>query len=366
MIDNDDPDAVVDARLVAEAAVPVRGPARRWSGGGWIVPGVGPEVFALGTDLAVSATFPVPEELPRCSPERPAREEDYRVDVSPDGRWAVFAGTDRTVVVDTDGRVVWRMAHPSFRDRDGDLVPAAAVFRPDGSALWAFVSAGDPSSPDTGARATGAERHVVSVADWRVTAVVPSAYTGLPPGDIVVHPGGDLVGFAGAHRYGVEGFYTYAYEGFWVRCDDTSEAVLSTGDWCPLEVSPDGRRWIGQTGSTPVIGDFADGVVIEPDRAPFTTDDEEEEEDVEADSACFVTSELVVAAGGLWENRHVFADALTLRRVASIEYPPSEDDHYAVWVGGDGDGTWMTSTGRAPWEPGAVRLRRWEFDGAHE
>jgi len=53
-------DSTVGARLVAEAAVPVRDPARRWSGGGWVVPGAGADVFALKRDLRVAARFPVP------------------------------------------------------------------------------------------------------------------------------------------------------------------------------------------------------------------------------------------------------------------------------------------------------------------
>ncbi|WP_436776481.1 hypothetical protein [Yinghuangia sp. YIM S09857] len=353
MIDDDGEFPVARAELVAETAVPVVDPVGRWSGGGWIASGVDGGVFVVDRNLQVVERFAVPDELPWPSRDDLLAPSRYRVDVSPDARWAVFTGFDRTIVVDPAGRVAWRNEHPAFRDEDGDEVPAAAVFRPDGGALWGYARPTDPTLATTDGEPAAVVRHVVNTGDWRPTATVASIYQGLLANDPLVHPGGSIVGFNND-------------DGCWVHCDDHSETVLRTGSWYPLGFSPDGMRWVGATDSVPVVGDVDGdfhGALTESDFAPFPLrEDEDEDDEEEIDAAYFVTSRLVAVFGARSLNpHHVLTDATTLEPVARLDYGGNENGDLDSLVGSDGDGTWVTSTVGldSSWRVRPGRLRRW-------
>ncbi|MGI5205587.1 hypothetical protein ACQEU6_28905 [Spirillospora sp. CA-108201] len=357
MIDDDGEFPVAQAELVAVTAVPVVDPVGRWSGGGWIASGVDGEVFVFDRSLQVVERFAVPDELPWPSRGDLLAPSRYRVDVSPDARWAVFAGFDRTVVVDPAGRVAWRNEHPSFRDEDGDEVLAAAVFRPDGGALWGYARSTEPTPATTDGKPAAVVRHVVSTGDWRLTATVASIYQGLPTNDPLVHPGGNVVGFNND-------------DGCWVHCDDDSETVLLTGSWYPLGFSPDATRWVGATDGRPVVGDVAgdfNGALTEPDFAPFPLrEDEDEDDEEEIDAAHFVTPRLVAVLGARSLNpHHVLSNATTLEPVACLAFLDNEDNgdngDLGSLAGSDGDGTWvMSSVGfDSSWRVRPGRLRRW-------
>jgi hypothetical protein len=97
-----------------------------------------------------------------------------RFDVSPDQRFAVFAGTERIVVVDRDGVVRWQVSHPACPSTLDDLdeLASCAVFSPEGEVLWAFV----PRAAPTEDQRLSVERWRINVSDWRTTFRVATRY----------------------------------------------------------------------------------------------------------------------------------------------------------------------------------------------
>ncbi|MGW1994932.1 hypothetical protein [Embleya sp. NPDC001921] len=321
------------AALVAEAVIPLHDPVRLLKGGFLAAPCTH-EVLFLEPELRVVSQFPIPEDRTH---RYSLAGGGLRIDVSPDHQWVVLAGTDRMVVVDPTGQVAWRTAYPVFRDAAGDTVPACGVFSLDGSELWAFVPTLGASS---GEDWVDAERWVVRTSDWQVTARAESRYRGTT--HIAVHPDGEQLGYADLDGHGADGS--------WTTWQDNVESAPIRGDWIPLDVSPDGHRWLGVISYDVVVGDFT-GTRIELN------------EDGRWDHwrfnfcGCFVTPLQVLVAVSHddgREHRHLLFRADTLEQVGHVAYPPAfPSEQENGFVLGYGDGTWLTTDTEG--------IRRWAF-----
>ncbi|MGY0062380.1 hypothetical protein ACWY4P_38580 [Streptomyces sp. LZ34] len=327
------------AQLVAEASVPLRGAVRLLTDGFLAVP-CAREVMVLDRALRVVSRFPVPEEL-ACRYREP--DGDIRIDVSPDRRWVVLAGTECMMVVDSTGRVAWRTTYPTFGDAGGDAVPACGVFSSDGSELWAFIPVLGPYADENWV--DDAERWVVRTSDWQITGRAESRYRGIT--DIITSPDGSRLGFA----Y----FDGHAADGIWTAWHDNVESAPVRGRWFPLDVSPDGRHWLGGTWHDIVVGDFTGSEIRlnedgRWDHWEFTP------------GACFLDPKQVLVVGRHdgEKNRHLLFRTDTLEPLGYIAYPaqfPDEQD--SGFVRGHGDGTWLTMHIPGYERPDEGRLRRW-------
>lgn len=225
----------VPARLAAVHDTPVRGELRALPDGHWTVGSPDGTQLVLDSRLRVVARFAIPGDC----------DQDYRVHVNPDHSLAVFADPQMMVLVDAKGQTRWRTSYSPFLSCDGDPVPAAAAFTPDGSALWAFV----PDGPQD--QWSQAKRLTVDPLTGTVTGATSTGFKG--GSDITIHPDGQHTGYAD--------FDGHEYFGRWVSCCDSEETVMAKGDWREPDVSPDGSRWVANGGFMVTVGRFTDGVV---------------------------------------------------------------------------------------------------------
>ncbi|WP_345678195.1 hypothetical protein [Yinghuangia aomiensis] len=337
------PGPALRATLLTEAAIPLCDLVRPLANGYWAAPSPR-EVLLLDPELQVVSRFPIPEELTY----RPSdSDEAIRVDVSPDHKWVVLAGTDCMMVVDPTGHVAWRTTYAPFRDAGGDPVPACAVFSPDSSELWAFVPTLGPSSDDDWV--DDAERWVVETSDWHVTAMAETRYRGIT--DITVHPDRQQLGFA----Y----FNGHEPDGTWTTWHDNAEGAPTQGGWFPLDISADGHRWLGGTWHDIVVGDFT-GTTIRLNEDGHWDDWEF------TPGACFVSPVHVLVAGrhDNKKYRHLVFSTDTLEPMGYIAYPmPFPDEHDTESARSHSDGTWLTMHIPGYARPDEGRIRRWALAG---
>ncbi|MFC4016246.1 hypothetical protein ACFOY2_54190 [Nonomuraea purpurea] len=190
-----------------------------------------------------------------------------------------------------------------------------------------------------------AERWVVRMSDWQITDRAEFRYRGIT--DIIASPDRNRLGFA----Y----FDGHAVDGIWTAWDDNVESTPVRGRWFPMDVSPDGRHWLGGAWHDIVVGNFAGSEIRlnedgQWDHWDFTP------------GACFLNPEQVLVVGRHDDkkNRHLLFRTDTLEPIGRIAYPaqfPDEQD--SGFVRGHGDDTWLTMHIPGYGRPDEGRLRRW-------
>ncbi|WP_405678175.1 hypothetical protein OG292_28030 [Streptomyces sp. NBC_01511] len=322
------------AELIAELARPVTGRIEKTFGGRWIVRDAEDGLLLLAPDLSVVARFPIPGRF--------VESGWFNHDISPDGRFASFAGTRHTVCVRADGSTVWEVRHPALGDVDGDDVPACAVFAPGGAELWAFVPVPDEEWDEDADVTYTARRWVITLPDGVVTGTSPSYYQG--PHKVLIHPDGRHVSSAE--------FDGSSDDGRWTRWDaDGQPTTPARGFAVPLDAHAEAAGWLANAFGTLRLHDFG----------PSDGDNAARDPRVESSASSFLWAWFLdrgrVLALSDTEPHHVLLTADTLEPLARIHYPDSYDSADHVHLCGAGDGSWVTVTSRVADDP--PRVCRW-------
>ncbi|MEV4178196.1 hypothetical protein [Nonomuraea sp. NPDC049709] len=378
------PEVRLTAGLVCELVERIVSAPRRLFGGGWAVlaePGTvhrpAGGLLVLDEDLAVVGRFPVPEDIFTKSESSKGWPwywvdiafPECRFDVSPDRKFAVFAGIDRIVVVDRDGGVRWQVRHPvrfSTACEDDDIPrPSCAVFSADGAVLWTFVPA-----EEAGGGNPAVERWHIDVASWHITMRAVTQY-GLDT-NVLVHRDGRHAGYGFVEHFVVD---SGEPDGHWVRwADDGTEEVVISDKFTPVDIHPDGEPWLAISGDDHAlcIGDFQGGPVREIlPLAGVEDDDWEVYEDAidELLAACLLSRDLALTClydnnlEGVEATMQVIFGTNPPQRRGIVCYPPNSEvptdgqELDSVVVRSAGDGTWLTF---APVR-GVGLLKRWHF-----
>jgi hypothetical protein len=300
--------APLGVELIGESAEPVLSAPHRITGGGWAALSATGELLLMDDQLITVGSLSVPGEILQDKPVS-AVIPTCRVDLSPDLRFAAFAGTGRIVIVDRNGDVQWQATHPVPSIEGTNDVASCAVFTPDGTSLWAFVprltnADTRPGDSDPFLPPFSVERHVLDVTTWRTTARAATAYR--CHSQILLHPDGEHAGYGTFD--GHDGWSCR-----WVRWDDGCETVVETGWMKPVDLHPSGERWLAHNPCELVVGDFhSDTVSTIPVVADAGDASEEDWEDhpyhgydLEISAACLLTPNLTLArCDDLMESEH--------------------------------------------------------------
>jgi len=314
-----------EAELIRESDEPVAGAVQRVNGG-WALHDRSGNVVLFDTELRARARIRIPDPF--------RNGGSYNWDIHPSGRWAAFAGLRHTTCVGPDGAVTWESDHPGLTNVDGDLILVSVGFHPFRDELHVFPGTKDDncSQEDAGYES----------ACWKIS--LPDAAVtkdeSLRDDRWILFPNGLHSGQSSFDGHDIQG-----------RCHRISDGTSSPGSSRPIDVHPDGTRWLGEA--------FG-GLRTNPFDEPAGVDEDDEEENATDDDcydeAFFLDRELVIAATD-GPVTHELLDAETLRRVARVAYPL--DDERWQWTASFGNGTWVT-TSLAPGADSA-RLRHWRL-----
>lgn len=325
---------VVLAELVAEFDGAVGTVPGRAHAGAWTVRDAADGVLLLDRELRIHRRFPIPERV------RERGRFDW--DVHSSGRWAVFAGIDRTECIGVDGDVVWEIDHRALLNVDGDPEEASALFHPNGDELWAFV-------PVTEDGTDKVQRWILSLSDITTTNATSADEDSGIGRHVLFHPDGRHTGsvYFDGHQVG----------GSWWRWDDDDVTLVSEGIGRPIAVHPDGTAWLGKQFRT---------LYINPFESPEETDDDEYDPyDAATESAWdaysdgFFLNQNFVLASTVAHRSQLLLDVKTLQVSAQVLFPSAFADEQITGIAGVGDGTWVTTSRRSDTQ--GARLRHWRL-----
>ncbi|MFJ8746146.1 hypothetical protein ACIRL2_43160 [Embleya sp. NPDC127516] len=323
------------AELIAELPREVMGRIEKTYGGRWIVRDADGGLLLLSPDLTIDERFVIPRYF--------VESGWFNHDISPDGRFAAFAGERRSACVRVDGSTVWEASHPALGNVDGEDVPACAVFAPGGTELWAFVPVPDDEWDEDSDVTYTAQRQVISLPGGAVIGTSPSFYEG--PHKVLIHPDG--------RHASSDAFDGAGNDGRWTRWDaDGRPTTTSRGFGVPLDVHPDAGTWLGNAFGTVQLHDFGPA-----------DDDAGRDPRVESSTATFLWAWFLdrvhVIALSEYAPKHMLLDTHTLQPRARIHYPAPHHDADAINLCSAGDGTWVTVT--AALDGAAPCIRRWRL-----